>query len=469
MELSEEGARREPAGIGAARAYEFVRKELLRELGADFFRSYLEPLRLVAEWNGSLLFRADGRIAQERLRQQVQHRLEARMRAYEPRVGPIEILLDHEFPPEVRGLVDARIEEVRGQVVVSAPFGRAQSFSFDTLCADASNHRAITVARMIAAGAGVTFPIWLVHSPPGCGKSHILGAIAQEAAVRTPERKVLAMTGQEFLEAFQSALHKKRDSSAFKDMVRAPDLLLIDDFHRVCGKKATEEEMFDTMFDVTRRGGQVVLAANHGPEGLEGLDEVLRSKLKGAATCEINEPDESLRRRILDMRVQHHALANPGFSVAPEALDMIANRLHVTGRELDGAVAQLIIEWKISGGTQVTLEAAANALQSKLSDSAERRITVQLVIKVVARHNNMTPQQLLERTRRHAIARPRQTAMYLACRMTHASLPDIGQRFGGFDHTTVMYARDRIADLVEKDPTVKAEIEGLTRAIRREP
>ena len=117
----------------------------------------------------------------------------------------------------------------------------------------------------------------------------------------------------------------------------------------------------------------------------------------------------------------------------------------------------------------MTLEAAANALQNKLSESAERRITVQLVIKVVARHYNMTPQVLLERTRRHAIARPRQVAMYLACRLTHASLPDIGQRFGGFDHTTVMYARDRIADLVEKDATVKAEIEGLMRAIRREP
>ena len=468
MELSEEGARRESAGIGAARAYDLVRKELLGEFGADFFRSYVDSLRLVAEWNGSLLFRAGSAMAQQRLRQQVQHRLEARLRVYEPRLGPIEILLDHEFPEEVRELTDARIEEARTQIV-TAPFGRGQSFTFDTFCTDASNHRAITVARMIAAGAGVTFPIWIVHSPPGCGKSHILGAIAQEAAICTPERKVLAMTGQEFLEAFQSALHKKRDSSAFKDMVRAPDLLIIDDFHRICGKPATEQEAFDTMYDVTRRGGQVVLAANHGPEGLEGLDDVLRAKLKGAVSCEIHEPDETLRRRILDMRVQHHALANPGFSVAPEALDMIANRLHVTGRELDGAVAQLIIEWKICGGTEVTLEAAANALQSKLSESAERRITVQLVIKVVARHYNMTPQVLLERTRRHAIARPRQVAMYLACRMTHASLPDIGQRFGGFDHTTVMYARDRIAALVESDPSVKAEIEGLMRAIRREP
>jgi chromosomal replication initiator protein len=117
----------------------------------------------------------------------------------------------------------------------------------------------------------------------------------------------------------------------------------------------------------------------------------------------------------------------------------------------------------------VTLEAAANALQPQLSEAAERRITVQLVQKVVARQHNMSVQQLLERTRRHAIARPRQIAMFLACRMTHASLPDIGARFGGFDHTTVMYARDRVAALVEQDAGFRAEVETIARAIRREP
>jgi chromosomal replication initiator protein len=181
------------------------------------------------------------------------------------------------------------------------------------------------------------------------------------------------------------------------------------------------------------------------------------------------EPDAPLRRRILDMRVQHHQRLTPGFCVASDALDMIAERMHGSGRDLDGALSQLIIEWKISGGTEVTLEAAANALQAKLTDASERRITVQLVQKVVARHYNMNIQQLLERTRRHSIARPRQVAMFLACRMTQASLPDIGQRFGGFDHTTVMYARDRIAALVEQDPNFKAEIENVARAIRREP
>lgn len=465
MEHGEETRR--GAGIGAARAYELVRKELFSEFGADFYRSYIDPLRLIAELDGTLLFRAGSRIAQERLKQRVQHRLEARLRVYEPRVSATEILLETEIPEDVRALADARIESARTLTV--APVPDEQPLTFATFCQHESNQRAFTVAQMIAAGVGGAFPVWLVHSPPGLGKTHLLTAIAHEAATRTPGRKVLLMHGQEYLEQFQSALHKKRDSSSFKEWVRAPDLLLIDDFHRICGKRATEEEAFDTIYDLTRRGGQVVLAANHSASGLQGLDEILRARLKGAASCEINEPDASLRRRILDMRIQHHARLTPGFSVASDALDMMAERMHGSGRDLDGALSQLLIEWKISGGTEVTLDAAANALQAKLSETAERRITVQLVQKVVARHYNMNIQQLLERTRRHAVARPRQVAMFLACKLTQASLPDIGQRFGGFDHTTVMYARDRIAAMVEQDATFKAEIEGVARAVRREP
>jgi chromosomal replication initiator protein len=461
----EESARLDLAGIGAARAYELVRKELARELGPDVFRSYFEPLRLMADWNGTLLFRADSQLAKERLQQQHQHRLEARLRAYVPNLGPIKILLEHEIPEDVRALADARIGDM--QACAPATTGGARdSFSFESFCVDETNRRAHAVARMIAAGDGSAFPIWLVHSPPGCGKTHLLSAIAQAAAAR--DCKVLMLTGQEFLETFQAALHKKRDSSAFKDAMRAPDLLIIDDFHRICGKRATEEEAFDTFHELTRRGAQVVLAANHGAEGLQGLDETLRAKLKGAAACEIGEPDEALRRRILDMRVAHHQKAAPDFSVSSDALDMIAARMHVTGRELDGAVSQLLIEWKITGGQDVTLDAAANALQSKLSEAGERRVTVLVVQKVVARHYNMSLQQLLERTRRHAVARPRQVAMYLACKLTQASLPDIGQRFNGFDHTTVMYARDRIAELAGKDPNFNAELEALARLIRRE-
>lgn len=466
MEQGEFARRETGVGIGAARAYELVRKDLHKEFGADFFRSYIDPLRLVAEIDGVALFRAGSQVAKERLKHQVQHRLEAQMRQYAPGVVSVDFLLEHEIPDELRDLADARIEEARPAAALRA---QPQSFTFETFCQDASNQRAFAVAQMIATDTSVAFPVWLVHSAPGFGKTHLLSALAQQAVRSTPDRKVLMMTGQEFLEQFQAALHKKRDATAFKEAVRAADLLIIDDFHRICGKRATEEEAFDTFNDVTRRGGQVVLAANHSAQGLEGLDDTLRARLKGAASCEILEPDAPLRRRILDMRVQHHQRLTPGFTVASDALDMIAERMHGSGRDLDGALAQLLIEWKISGGNPVTLEAAANALQTQLSDASERRITVQLVQKVVARNYNMSLQQLLERTRRHSIARPRQIAMFLACKMTHASLPDIGARFGGFDHTTVMYARDRIAALVEQDVAFRGEIENIARAIRREP
>src|SRR5690606_36963441 len=176
--------------------------------GADIFRSYIEPLRLVAELDGVLLFRTGSRVAQERLRQQVQHRLEARMRAYVPNMGPTQILLEHEIPEDVRALADARIEPQR-TAALAAP--KLPDLSFDNFCVDESNHRAFTVAQMLATGAGVSFPTWLVHSPPGCGKTHLLTAIARMATEQG--RKVLMLTGQEFLEQFQSALHKKRDSS----------------------------------------------------------------------------------------------------------------------------------------------------------------------------------------------------------------------------------------------------------------
>jgi chromosomal replication initiator protein len=461
----EEIARSSNAGIGAARAFEMVRRELLTEFGSDFFRSYIDPMRLVAEREQILLFRAGSSVAQERLRQQAQHRLEARLRAYLPELGGVSILLDREIPEDVRALADARLEEIQGRPAVPAPYGNG--FTFENFCVDQSNFRAYTVAQMISGGAGMAFPVWLLHSPPGCGKTHLINAIAQDAAIKTPQRNVLIMTGQEFLELFQASL-QKRNSASFKDMVRAPDLLLIDDFQRICGKKATEEEAFHTIRNLTERGRQVVITADHNAHGLGGLDDRLRDTLKAATTCEIMEPDFELRRRILETRVQHYARLVPGFSVAPAALDMIADRLAVTGRELDGAVGQLVIEAKISGG-EVSVEAAVNALQGKLSDAAERRITVQLVQKVTARYFNMTVQQLLERTRRQAIARPRQIAMYLATKLTRASLPDIGERFGGFDHTTIMYARDRVAELMETDLKMRHDVEAIARSARREP
>ncbi len=458
--------------VGAQHAWRLTRKELLTEFGEAVFRSYFERLAFLVEHDGTLLFEADTGTAQDRIRMLYQGRLEARMCAHLGRRVDTRILVEREVPEDVRALIAERAAEA-GELDVSTEGASApqhNSQSFDTFCVDPGNFRAHSVARLIAQGTTTAlFPTWLLHSAPGLGKTHLLNAIAHYAAEHTPDRKVLLLSGQEFLESFQSALHKKRDSEGFKTMVRTPDLLLIDDFHRIAGKRATEEEALDTIENLMGRGRQVVLAADHGVEGIAGLDERLRNKLRGAAACEIFEPTRECARRILDERVKHYARITQGFSVAGAALDMIAEQMSASGRELDGAVRQLLIEYKISGGAEVSVDAAMSALQGKLSEASERRITVQTVQKVVARFYGMTVQQLLERTRRHAIARPRQVAMHLASRLTHASLPDIGKRFGGFDHTTIMYARDKITELMGEDAKLRGEVDALTRLIRREP
>ncbi len=467
MFQSDEGSRRAPAGAGAAGAFASVKRELLREFGQDFYTSYLDRLRLVAEMNRSLVFAADSPFARDQIRNRVQHRLEARLRAYIPELERTEIALESELSDEVRTLVVAT-PAAEGEPV--APDGarapHPHSYTFETFCMDPTNFRAATVAQMIASGAGMAFPLTLIHGPPGCGKTHLLNAIKYAIETNGSGREVLLMWSQEFLENFQYAL--KRDSASFKAMMRKPSIILLDDLQRIFGKKATEEEMLATIAIMTQQGRQVVITADTHADGMNGLDDRLRRLLKGATSCEITEPDAPLRRRILEQRVAHFARHTPGFRVADEALTMIADRLPVSGRELDGAVGQLVVETQVNGGLEVTMEVAETALRGKLANLAEKRVTIQQVQKSVAAHYNMTVDDLLSRTRQQSIARPRQIAMFLALKLAKRSLPFTGEKFGGFDHTTVMFARNKFQKLYNEDLAVRAELDEISRKIKRD-
>lgn len=476
MERFEEAGRRVVAADGAVRVYDRVQRELLSEFGADSFRTYFEKLQLAAQYDGRLVFVAHSPSARDWLRANAQHRIEARMRAHMILEGEPAIMVDEELPLPVQDFVRARRgpAPAAGAALAEAPAAPAPKpaypgFTFDTLCVDESNHRAITLLQLVASGAPVNFPLVLIHSPPGCGKTHALHATEYAARLAAPDRKVRYMMAQEFVEEFQYAIHKKKDASEFKAKVREPDLFLLDDVHRIAGKKATEEEFLDTITLLNSRGRQVVLTADQGPDGIGGFDDRLRHHLSGAAVCEIQEPDEALRKRILEAKVRHYQSTTPGFVVAPAALDMMARRISGSGRLLDGAVSQLVVEARVSGMQEVTLEAAENALRGKLNERADKPIKVATVLKVVARYNNMTVEQLLTRSRQRSFARPRQIAAYLCTQLTPASLPDIGRRFGGFDHSTILYSRDKIRESLETDSKLRVEVDILTRLIRKEP
>jgi len=445
-----------------------VRKALHQEFGAEEYSSWLKELRLVGQLNGDWVFAAPRGVVRDWVELRAAHRLEALMAGAGAPEGHVRIVLEDDLRDTLNALIQpgANVTPLRPKFPAEAdqPEPAAGAFTFENFCPGPSNRAAFNLAKAIAQGAATAFPIVLIHGPPGVGKTHLLSAIAAEIAARQPRRRVRYMMAPIFIQEFQDALAKKRDMSAFKAMVRENDIFLFDDVHRLAGKRVTEEEFLDTIALIISLGGQVVISADHGPQGLDGFDERLRNTLRGAADVAIQEPDFELRRRIVEMRVKAHQAMHPDFILADPVLDLVAGRIAPSGRELDGAVQQLLLCW-LDKQDEITPAQATTWLQHKFA-APQARVSVEQIIKAVASFYQMTGPELLQKTRQQAIARPRQIAMHLATKMTTRSLPYIAKRFGGYDHTTVLYARDRIADMGRKDPSFAAEVDAVAKAVR---
>lgn len=454
-----------PAGFGgdmnAQTAWAMSKGELRSEFGEGYYRSYIEPLDLAAEENGELVIVArNGRTQLEWVRDNAQDRILARMAAHCRSMRPIRICEFRDLSPILRESL-SQAQPVVVPLTPGTPVRNPWKGNFETFCEGPSNQKALRLARHIAE-RNSSLKVVLFSGEPGVGKTHLVEAIANAALARDPTLEVRVVSGQRFTEEFVDAVSRKRDATAFKGSFRSADILIIDDVPRVAGRKATEEELYDTMLAVLDRGGTVVLTA---ASSLTGFGERLSHHLKCATECVIDLPDQALRRRILDMRVLQHAEEHNGFGVAPEALDMIAERMPVSGRELDGAVRQLILEWLGEDGP-VTLDAAEAALRSKLPDR-ERRVTVDMIKAAVAKHYGMSVAELMRKTREKAVSHPRQMAMFLSTKHTTLSLPNIARLFGGYDHTTVLYARRKVAAVLQSCATTQRDMESIVKLLRQ--
>jgi chromosomal replication initiator protein len=337
--------------------------------------------------------------------------------------------------------------------------------TFDTFVVGRSNTLAHAAAKQVAVARRndpVMFNPLFIHAGVGLGKTHLLQAIAWMGNLQ-PDRKVLYLTAERFMFGFVSAL-RNQTAIAFKEALRGIDVLVIDDLQFLQGKQ-TQAEFSHTLNSLIDGGRQVVIAADRPPMDLESLDERVRSRLAGGLVVEMGSLAEDLRLQILNSRVALARAHHSCFDVPEPVLGYIARSVTHNGRDLEGALNRLLAHSKLTG-QPVTMDLAEREIRDLIRPQEPKRVKIEDIQRIVARHYNVSRGDLLSSRRTANVVRPRQVAMYLAKTLTLRSLPEIGRRFGGRDHTTVLHAVRKIENLVGNDSTLAEEIESLKRQLQ---
>lgn len=336
--------------------------------------------------------------------------------------------------------------------------------TFETFIEGTSNRMAYAAARTIAddAQGSVRFNPLFIHAGVGLGKTHLLQAIAWKARTGDQRKKVHYLTAEYFMWRFATAI---RDQTALslKESLRDIDLLLIDDMQFLQGK-AIQAEFCHLLNELIDSARQVVVAADRPPTELESLDERVRSRLKGGVSLEVETPDYELRKAILNARYEEAKAEQPALEIPEDIRHYVARQVTTSGRDVEGAFNQFLLRHRFSDAP-MSFEELDKMLAHLVRSNDRKIVRIEDIQKVVARQFNVSKNDLLSNRRTRVIVRPRQIAMYLAKSMTPRSLPEIGRRFGGRDHTTVLHAVRKIEEMSGKDQKMAREIELLKRLI----
>ena len=337
-------------------------------------------------------------------------------------------------------------------------------FTYATFLVGRSNALAHAAARQVVEatpGTAARFNPLYIHAAVGLGKTHLLQAIVW--AGEASGRRMLYLTAEKFMYGFVAAL-KSQSAIAFKEALRGIEVLVIDDLQFLQGPKV-QLEFCHTLNALVDAGRQVVIAADRPPGDLESLEERVRSRLAAGLVVEIAPLEIELRQRILEGRIAALKAQHPDFDVPALVMAHVAQQVTQNGRDLDGAVNRLLAHNQLSG-RPVTVEMAEEVIRDLIRPADPRRIRVEDILRIVAKHYGVSRADLLSSRRTANVVRPRQIAMYLAKTLTLRSLPEIGRRFGGRDHTTVLHAVRKIEGLVQGDKGLAEEIDSLKRLLQ---
>ena len=335
-------------------------------------------------------------------------------------------------------------------------------FTFDAFVVGKPNELAHAAARRVAEGGDVSFNPLFLYGGVGLGKTHLMHAIAWELSNRRPDINVLYLSAEQFMYRFVQAL-RERKMMDFKQLFRSVDILMVDDVQFIAGKGSTQEEFFHTFNALVDQNKQIIISGDRAPGEIKDLEDRIKSRLQSGLVVDLHPTDYELRLGILQSKVERQKQQYPELSIDNNVLEFLALRISTNVRVLEGALTRLFAFASLIG-RHITLEVTQDCLADVLRAS-ERKITVEEIQRKVSEHYNIRLSDMIGPKRLRTYARPRQIAMFLSKQLTSRSLPEIGRRFGGRDHTTVMHGVRRIEELRAQDGQIAEDLEMLRRAL----
>jgi chromosomal replication initiator protein len=364
-------------------------------------------------------------------------------------------LAKEETSKEVRSAMIPGKPILDGRNKISAPLDAR--FKFDQFVVGKPNEFAYAAARRVAEAASVSFNPLFLYGGVGLGKTHLMNAIAWEILERDASRTVMYLSAEKFMYQFVRAL-REQNTVDFKEQFRSVDVLMVDDVQFIGGRDATQEEFFHTFNALVDQGRQIILSADKSPSDLEGVEERLKSRLNCGLVADIHATTYELRLAILEAKTEKMELDAPH-----QVLEFLAHKITSNVRELEGALNRVAAHTQLVG-RDLTLETTQEVLHDLLRAN-NRKVTIEEIQKQVAEHFNIRISDMHSARRARSVARPRQVAMYLAKQLTSRSLPEIGRKFGGRDHTTVMHAVKKVDELRDHDTVFAEDVELLRRML----
>ena len=450
--------------------WESISERLKREIGQSAFENWLKPLKFIEIADKRATFRSPTGFIGDWVNRNYGEKIVSAFQSNGFQIDRLEFMSKIQprgEPKKTHTKVDfiKKTEPKRGLIESDSELPGSpldKRFTFESFVVGKPNELAHAAARRVADSESVSFNPLFLYGGVGLGKTHLMHAIAWKVRAQKKQSKILYLSAEQFMYRFVQALRFK-DMHGFKQLFRSVDMLMVDDVQFIAGKESTQDEFFHTFNALIDQGKHIVISADRAPGEIDGLEERIKSRLAWGLVVDLHPTDYELRLGILQAKIETHSVYHPEVVISDGILEFLAHRISSNVRVLEGALTRLFAFASLVG-KEIDMDMVQECLADILRVS-DRKVTIEEIIRKVADHYNLRMTDLMSARRSRSIARPRQVAMFLSKMLTSKSLPEIGRRFGGRDHTTVIHAVRKIEELKFVDAQLSEEVEILRRML----